>query len=56
MARRTFEMIDLIEIYVHGTRAVPRPRLPTAWAWTVRRFASTWHRWRRRVWFRVGRR
>ncbi len=40
MARRTFTVVDVVEILAHWYAGRPRPRWPAAWAWTPRRSAK----------------
>ncbi len=56
VARRTFQMIDLIEIYVHWDAGRSQAQIADSLESTVRRCVSTWRGSRRRGWCRVGRR
>ena len=57
MARRTFDVVDIIEILVHWQAGRNNSEIAqSAWAWTVRRCGSTPRRRRLPGWRRPGRR
>jgi len=47
MARRSFEMVDQIEMYVHWYAGRSQVQIAQSLGWTARRCAITWPRWRR---------
>lgn len=56
MARGTFEMIDLIDIYVHWFAGRSQAQIADSLGRAARRCAGTWRRFRALGWCRVGRR
>ena len=53
MARRTFDMVDIIEILVHWHAGRNNSEIAPAWGWTARRCGSTSRPRRRRGWCRA---
>ena len=56
MARRTFKVVDIVEILAHWYAGRPKSEVARSLGWTRRRSASTWPRPRLRVCRRAGRR